>query len=404
MKKEVKKEVENSVQYLELSLEEAMEKFESICEENEVEVNDPLAIGLWRNYVTQSRRANRSSNSGGSNSLVKKCFGFFVSLEQPRDMMSWNRNKAKEEYLRDADEAMEKGFVALAYKNGSKWKINRYYDGEFQERLVTKLPDGAEEMDDGSIVIPLDNTPAYMSGAKNKNYGKPLPKELMKRTGIFFGSVDGQENKKYMFSYKNQGGVEFTPNCYEWVHFAGIPSDDGNWIYGMTDVTKLSLVKNDDLNPDNSDYRDMSSFGFEDCLTDNFDSHLVPLVEIDRAHIQRQTLPASERFIITDGTVCNMNMNPTSNGNRIINITDLNAEFDYDNDSNMTTCWVPESFDIDFGIGSSIIIIGRTSQRTTDEGPEPVTINVSGIYATEKRGAPVESIQPLEEDFDWFDV
>ena len=52
---------------------------------------------------------------------------------------------------------------------------------------------------------------------------------------------------------------------------------------------------------------------------------------MDKAHIERQSAPTKERFIITDGTVCNMNMTPTRNGNRIINITDLNAELDYEN-------------------------------------------------------------------------
>ena len=55
-------------------------------------------------------------------------------------------------------------------------------------------------------------------------------------------------------------------------------------------------------------------------------------------------------------------MTPTSNGNRILNITDLNAEFNYDDDG-VVTCWIPEHMEIDFGIGSSVIVIGNTSQR-----------------------------------------
>jgi hypothetical protein len=129
---------------------------------------------------------------------------------------------------------------------------------------------------------------------------------------------------------------------------------------------------------------------------------MVELVEIDRAHITRQTLPAKDRFVITSGTVCNMNMMPTSNGNRILNITDLNAEFDYDNESNMTTCWIPEHLNIDFGIGSTIVVIGRTSQRLVDGVADPVTINVSSVLVTEKRGSPVEVDAPVEESFDWF--
>ena len=404
MNEEMKNEIEKSAQYINMSVEDATAKFNDICAENGIETNDPLAKGLWRNYVAQVRRTNKpyAGGSSGSNSLVKPVFGFFVSLEEPRDMMSWNRNKAKEEYYRDADNALQEGIIANAEENATGWQITRFYKGEMQKKQVTEIPVTAEEMDDGVWVIPLDSTERYQNGGENRNFGKPLPLQQFRRSGVFFGSVEGGEMKKYNFSYKNQGGVDFTPDTYDFVHFRGIPSDDGNNIYGMTDVTKSTLIRNAELNPDNSDYRNMEMFDFEECLANNFGNHLVPLVEIDRAHIMRQTLPNSERFVITDGTVCNMNMMPTKNGNRILNITDLNAEFDYDNDTNMTTCWVPSNVELDFGIGSSVIVIGRTSQRITEEGPEPVTINVSGLYVTEKRGSPVEVSQPIEEDFDWF--
>ena len=403
MNEEMKNEIEKSAQYINMSVEDATAKFNDICAENGIETNDPLAKGLWRNYVAQVRRTNKpNTSSSGSNSLVKPVFGFFVSLEEPRDMMSWNRNKAKEEYYRDADNALQEGIIANAEENATGWQITRYYKGEMQQKQVTERPVTAEEMDDGVWVIPLDSTERYQNGGENRNFGKPLPLEQFRRSGVFFGSVEGGEMKKYNFSYKNQGGVDFTPDTYDFVHFRGIPSEDGNNIYGMTDVTKSTLIRNAELNPDNSDYRNMDNYDFEECLANNFGNHLVPLVEIDRAHIMRQTLPNSERFIVTDGTVCNMNMMPTKNGNRILNITDLNAEFDYDNDTNMTTCWVPSNVELDFGIGSQVIVVGRTSQRITDEGPEPVTINVSGLYVTEKRGSPVEVSQPIEEDFDWF--
>ena len=96
-----------------------------------------------------------------------------------------------------------------------------------------------------------------------------------------------------------------------------------------------------------------------------------------------------------------MNMTPTKNGNRIINLTDLNAEMNYDNDG-ITTCWIPNHLSLDFSIGSTVIVVGRTSQRITDEGAEPVTINVSGVYCTVKHGSAVVVEQAVEEDFDWF--
>lgn len=404
MDENMKTEIEKSAEYISMTAEEAMNKFEEICSENNVETTNPIAKGLWRNFVANVRRTQNSGDSASSSnndSYYKAAFGFFVSLEAPRDMMAWTRNRAKEEYMRDADNALEQGYVAVATQNAlGKWVVARYHHGEYNEKTMGTLPSGAEEVGD-VVIIPLDNTPTYMNGGKNNNYGKPLPSEQMRRSGIFFGSLGTGEMKPYYFSYKNQAGVDFAPNTFEWVHFLCIANDNGTDIYGAKQLTLESLSLNSEMSPDNELYRDMSSFDFEDCLKNNFDSHLVPLVDITREHINRQALPSKERYIITDGSVVNMIMTPTKNGNRIINISDLNAEMDFESDG-VTTCWIPEHLTLDFGIGSSVIILGRTSQRTTDEGVEPVTINVSGLYCVKREGSAVEVSVPVEEDFDWF--
>ena len=97
-----------------------------------------------------------------------------------------------------------------------------------------------------------------------------------------------------------------------------------------------------------------------------------------------------------------MNMTPTANGNRILNITDLNAEFNYDDDGGVVTCWIPSHIEIDFGIGSSVIVIGNTSQREVDGEVQPATINVGGLYAMDKKGSVVEAAPVVDEDYDWF--
>ena len=82
----------------------------------------------------------------------------------------------------------------------------------------------------------------------------------------------------------------------------------------------------------------------------------------------------------------------------IINITDIAAEFSYEDDGGVTTCWIPNHINIDFGIGSSIIVVGRTSQRIVDGEADPVTINLAGLYVTNRVGAPSEAVQRDEEN------
>ena len=145
----------------------------------------------------------------------------------------------------------------------------------------------------------------------------------------------------------------------------------------------------------------MSNFNVEDFLVDSLKDNVVSLVDLDRKHMENLQKPYNQRFIVTDGVVCNMNMTPTSNGNRILNITDLNAEFDYEGNG-VVTCWIPEHMEIDFGIGSSVIVIGNTSQRTVDGETEPATINASGLYVIERKGSVVEASPVEEEAYDWF--
>jgi hypothetical protein len=98
-------------------------------------------------------------------------------------------------------------------------------------------------------------------------------------------------------------------------------------------------------------------------------------------------------------------MTPTANGSRIITLDDLNTDFDFDNEGwSGTTCWVPKHIEVDFGIGSNVIVVGRTSQpRDTDGNMQNVSINVTGLHVLKARGGSPETIDFVEEDdTDWF--
>ena len=137
MDEKIKAEVEQGANLLGLSTEDAMAKYEGICKETGIELSSPIGLAQWRSYVANARRQMNTSSNSGSNSLSKKAFGFFVSLESPRDTMVWNRNRAKEEYARNPDAALEAGFIATAEQTDSgSWKVLRVHNGEFQERIV----------------------------------------------------------------------------------------------------------------------------------------------------------------------------------------------------------------------------------------------------------------------------
>ena len=151
-------------------------------------------------------------------------------------------------------------------------------------------------------------------------------------------------------------------------------------------------------------YRDVSELDPFALTATFFSDKIVSLGSLDTEHIQRLAQPSSERYVITDGTVSQMVMTPTANGNRILTLTDLDVEIDYESGQELTTtCWIPPSMNLDFGIGSTVTVVGRTSKRSSEDGDEPVTINVSGLYVNERLGSPVAPQTEVSEDsFDWF--
>ena len=171
---DINNQIEAGAKVIGLSTEEAKSKLEEICSENNITLDNPIAVGLWRNFVANVRRSQTSGNeSKQTDSLYRTVFGFFVSLDAPRDMMSYNRNRAREEYLRDEDNALEKGIVAVATENAlGKFTVSRYFNGKYEEKIVATLPEGAETLEDGRIYIPLDATATYMNGGKESKLRK----------------------------------------------------------------------------------------------------------------------------------------------------------------------------------------------------------------------------------------
>ena len=52
MNESMKAEIEKSAQFIDLSAEEAMDKFKEICSENGIEIDNPIAKGVWRMLLT----------------------------------------------------------------------------------------------------------------------------------------------------------------------------------------------------------------------------------------------------------------------------------------------------------------------------------------------------------------
>ena len=403
MDETIMEEIRKAAELLGMGEEEAVKKFNDICTQNNVDATEEplLARGLWRQYFSGAKIAQQRPASSGDDEFWKPAFGFFISLDEARDMMAIQRDRIVGEYHRDSDTTYDLGKVALfTPMTGDKYEGQMMKDGEEVIRVFGKLPDNHVELDDGRYLVPLDSTEKYGTFV-NKNYGKPLAKSEFRRSGIFIGEVSGKLGK-YFFSYKGPHSVDFNPRTFEFVSFSCITnSTHGDRIHGGTDVTAGSLL----YNSDSQEPVDVSDVSIQDELMNHSEANFSPLIDLERFHSTVSQKNYNDRFVFTDGSVTSINMTPTKNGNRIMTLDDLNTDFDFDGEGwSGTTCWIPASMEIDFGIGSNVVVVGRTSQGTDNEGNmQNVTINVTGIHVLKSRGGSPEAIEfTEEEETDWF--
>ena len=397
--------MEKAAELLDMEVDDVKAKYEEICKQNNIDMEKEqlLARGLFRQWYASVRVAKKNNpTSGGSDSFFKNALGFFVSMDEARDMMAIQRDRVVNEYRRDSETTFNLGKVAVITSSGDGYEMRRMHLGEEVSGQIENLPDNHIEVDTGTYLVPVDYTEKY--GARdNANFGKPLAKEEFRRSGVFIGEVDGNLGKFY-FNYKGEHSKTFNPKTFEFVHFTCIlNSNDATRIHGATDKTMLSLCYNADLAEDDEKRVDITTLNVQDEIMQRSEDNYSPLVDLERYHQTVASKTYNDRFVFTDGTVSSVNMTPTSNGNRIVNLTDLNADFDYGEEfNNGTTCWVPSHIEIDFGIGSQAIIVGRTSQGTDENGNlRPVSINVTGLYVTDRRGGPSDAA-PVEDNVGWF--
>lgn len=403
MNEEIRNEIEKAAEILGMSVDEVTDKFNDICSQNNLDTNEEpqLARGLFRQWFSGRKLAQQRTPTSSDDGFFKSAVGFFISLDEARDMMAIQRDRIVADFHRDGDTTYNLGKVALFTEAGDKYSGRMMRDGDEVVREFTKLPDNNVELDNGEYLVPLDSTEKYGTYV-NKNYGKPLPKSEFRRAGVFIGQVDGNMGK-YYFNYKGVNSVDFNPKTFEFVHFTCIVnSNDATKIHGVTDKTSASLVYNHEMNNGQIDTSDIS---IQDELMNHSEGNFSPLIDLDRYHTSVTSKAYADRFVFTDGSVTSINMNPTKNGNRILTLDDLNTDFDFDDDGwSGTTCWIPSHIEIDFGIGSNVIVVGRTSQSRDDEGNlQNVSINVTGLYVLKSRGGSPETIEFVEEDdTDWF--
>tara|TARA_R100000664_G_scaffold34044_1_gene53631 strand:+ start:810 stop:2069 length:1260 start_codon:yes stop_codon:yes gene_type:complete len=405
MNEKVNNEMNMAAKLLGMSLEDVQTKWSSIVSDNSLDLNveNELKLGLtlFRQWFTGMKAVKESGKENTGGGLVKTGFGIILGIEDARDYEAYSRDQLVAEYMRDRNAAFNAGKFAYADGNAGDYTISQILNGELKERKWTKeLPDSKMEVD-GRTIIPIDERKVLPWGGENPQFGYPRPASNWRRNIHFVGEVEGGNPQYWMISAKNDTARDWNVKANEYLFIDLIWDSEKNAAYPVKD-TLANVVYNSQVETP----RDTSTMPpMRNLVADMLRPKVTGLVNLENYHNTVQSLPAKERIVVTDGNVTNMNMNPNKTGNRTLFISDLNADFDYEAGGySSTPCWVPPHIDIDFGIGSHVMILGRTSQSRNQETGElrQCSINVFGVIVLDKRGNPVNVQDSGEQYSDWL--
>ena len=405
MKEEMKNEIEKYAEKLGVTVEEAQADFDNIVAKHNLDLEDEngfkIARSLFRSKFGQQVAIKKKEESGESQeftgtTFTKTATGFFYAVEDARDWEERNRTNLMAEYQRDSTASLNAGSIAVAVQlSDGRYEVTRFANDELATKVLEKIPDSAMAVDDDKWIIPIDSRKAWGSGQANPNYGKPLPAQNWSRRLFFVGKLDeGGEYQKYQLRMNGEQCKDFAPNTFSWCSFTCVPnSNNAQFLSARKDgstVSSLTYLDSDE---------EMINV-IQSTLADSISE----LVALDAFHSDNSHKKPHERIMITDGNVTGMNLQQTANGNQTLFLSDLNVDYDYDGSSNAVACWVPSYVDIDFGIGSNVIVCGRTSQGTDKETGQlrNVSINVLGLFVIDRHGSAEVVEAPVEDNFDWF--
>jgi len=409
----VEKELKGLANRLKIEEEEMLLKYNEIASANGIDVNEErqqlVALTLVRNHVRGVLSSNRSSTT--STGYGNHGHGFFVAIEPTRDIMEWRRKTVMNKYRSDSSQALNDEIVAEIVLEEGNYVKTQVLNGEWETKTIGGLPPAAMETGDNTWIVPVDAVKTWASGDKNKNYGRPLPKEQFQLRAHFVGAKQGEDYQLWTLQLKNEAAKNFKANTFEWVTLYGIFNDERNAIYGIQNKTLQSLTALDNLDSEDPRFADVSDKDIETLLVECMAEYLGDLMELDSFH-EMISQKQGTRLIVTDGIVTSQNLTVNEKtGNRVMWIEPLDASYGFDDDDipDSTPVWIPSNIKIDFGAGSDVIIVGRTNQtqKKDDDGMpidgeyNPVSINLYGVFARTSMGA-VEEVEDAGEDLNFW--
>ena len=402
MNKKISKELKNLAGRLSIDEKEMTTKYNEIATTNGIDLGEErqqlICLTLTRNYVRG--RINANKKTGGNSGFGNNAVGFFFAVEPARDVMEWKRRDVTNKYRTDSSQALTDEIVAEVSLTEGKYEKTQVINGDWNTKELPQLPSSAIEVSEGKWIVPIDPVKSWASGDVNKRYGKPLPAEEWRLRAHFIGSKESGDWQYWSVQLKGDAAHKFSAETFRLIHLYGIFNEERSAVYGIKNKTIASLTYNDLLDEEDERFY-ANDVDMEDILGSNMSEYVSDLMELESYHETISTVQGL-RLVVTDGIVSSMNLQVNEKtGNRVMWIEPVDANYGFEDEDipESTPVWVPSHINIDFGVGSDVIIIGRTNQtykKDADGVPteelNPVTINLYGVFPRIATGAVAESV------------
>ena len=236
---------------------------------------------------------------------------------------------------------------------------------------------------------PLDTREVFGTGRQNIGFGKPLPEHSYIRNivGIALRSNVEEGPKTFSMTLNGDKAENLIIELFKPVKFRAInKSDEGDasFVLNGSSITTFEV----------SDKIKMPAP--IDVLRKVCGNMFVPLAKIQEYHTSNKD--DFNRLGLFEGDVSILGTEPTSTGNRMMVIEDMEASM-VDIGIPGMTCWIPKGVVPDFGEGSKVIVVGRTAQGKSRDDPNAlgdVMLNVLGIYVIPE--FKIEAPEPVTDD------
>lgn len=346
-------------------------EYADFFEEIKAQLGDKLSAELLeKRALTLFKQRYRESIISVSRSSSESFTGIVLGYTDVYDKSEVSQRVIKNAFVKNPSEEFEKGTC---------WVVTQLEDSRYEikginvetkgpiRKILPLVPPEALQINENQYIIPIDTRYEFGPGNLNKSFGKPIPAHQYRRKMFVIAEKDdSHETKIGSILFKDDAAIHIKPPVYNPLKFTAMEMNKN-----ISDPLSWNLLYIDD----GSTFKTVTLKSIPDMhnfLRSQLKSVFHVLGDLERVY-EKIKDANNKAFVMTEADVVNMILEPTKIGSRRMFVDDdsLNWANDQGEVIAPRLVWIPPHIDIDFGVGSRIVMcsgIKRTRMRDRDTG------------------------------------